>query len=92
MYQTDAPALTSGPLISSVRFATTLAGNIGAALDDAWATGRAPEDGEDEEPEYSDYPFAVGLLQSNEMQEEDVAQDKAQSRCVSPSLSNGDKM
>lgn len=82
VYQADVPAIGSIPVMSSVRFTSTIAGNMGATLDDAWATGRARDDLEDKEPQYSQYPFAVGLLEDNEDLSEQSHREKVDSRCV----------
>ena len=53
--------------VTTVLFAT-VEGNIGATLDDSWATGR--ERGEDRIT-YSDDPISVGLLEIQECQRND---------------------
>ena len=82
VYQADTPALASLPVVSSVRFASTMAGNIGATLDDAWVTGRdrdEVDDDDDEQAQFSEYPFAVGLLDGHNRPDELSLNEKPES-------------
>ena len=82
VYQADTPALASLPVVSSVRFASTLAGNIGAILGDAWVTGRdrdEVDDDDDEQAQFSEYPFAVGLLDGRNRPDELSLNEKPES-------------
>ena len=47
-----------------------MAGNIGATLDDTWATGGNGNDEEDEEAQFSEYPFAIGLMDDHYLSDE----------------------
>ena len=50
--------------MSSVKFAASIQGNLGASLDISWANGSENDPEEDEEMRFSDNPLATGLLES----------------------------
>lgn len=59
-----------------------MAGNIGATLDDAWVTGRdrdEVDDDDDEQAQFSEYPFAVGLLDGHNRPDELSLNEKPES-------------
>lgn len=47
---------------TTLRFATSIQGNLGASLDGSWATGQERDIEEDIEIQYSNNPLATGLL------------------------------
>lgn len=52
--------------ITTVRFAAAVEGNIGASLDDSWATGRNSDSTSMSDVQFSDSPFATGLITPEE--------------------------
>ena len=65
IYLSRPDAYTTGKNNSAttIQFAARIEGNVGASLDDSWATGEERDDGEDEEVRFSENPFASGLLE-----------------------------
>ena len=51
----------------SLRFASSLQGNLGTSLDDSWFAGERRDYGEEEDIVYSDSPLAAGLLCETEV-------------------------
>ena len=49
---------------STIKFAASIQGNLGASLDISWVNGSERDLEEEEESRLSDNPFATGLLES----------------------------
>lgn len=62
IYLIDSEPSQSSYQSGTLQFVANIQGNLGASLDDSWATGQERELEEDEEIQYSDHPFATGLL------------------------------
>ena len=65
IYLSRSDAYTTGKNNSAttIQFAARIEGNVGASLDDSWATGEERDGEKDEEMRFSENPFATGLLE-----------------------------
>ncbi|KAK7686415.1 hypothetical protein QCA50_010639 [Cerrena zonata] len=72
IYLTDSNPSQTSHSHTTLQFVANIQGNIGASLNDSWATGEEGDLEEDEEIQYSDNPLATGLLGTKRSEVEEI--------------------